>query len=193
MDHPMFLFGLKQHNMQNEVEFFDADFCNTLIIKSELFKNYTLKKSCSVINQILVKNGFMGKLLEVGKLKDIAHFNLGKVIINKDFIIQLRFQNFMEANSAYYALKKESVQTMPDQPVLSGEEAAPQGQMDNLQVIFQNPEIQYYDGKFSTQFENCIRDKFEGLEKVNEVPSNYVSSSLKDYGLSSIKGNLIQF
>ena len=45
---------------------------------------------------------------------------------------------------------------------------------EKLQVTFQNPEPHYYDGKFATQFENCIKDKFEGLDTINEVPSDYV-------------------
>jgi hypothetical protein len=45
---------------------------------------------------------------------------------------------------------------------------------ERLQVTFQNPEPNYYDGKFATQFENCIKDKFEGLDTINEVPSDYV-------------------
>ena len=44
-----------------------------------------------------------------------------------------------------------------------------------LQVTFQNPEPNYYDGKFATQFENCIKDKFIGLDHINEYPSDYVA------------------
>ena len=43
-----------------------------------------------------------------------------------------------------------------------------------IQVRFQSPEPTYYDGMFATQFENCIRSKFDGLDHINEVPSNYV-------------------
>lgn len=50
MDHPLFLFGLKMHDMPGAVEFFDADFCNTLVIKSDLFENATLKECCSMLN-----------------------------------------------------------------------------------------------------------------------------------------------
>jgi hypothetical protein len=56
-----------------------------------------------------------------------------------------------------------------------------------FQVTFQNPEPQYYDGRFSTFFESCLKDKFEGLEEINEIPSNYVSQSLKDYNIESKK------
>ena len=43
MDHCMFLFGLKLNEMPGTVEFYDADFCNTLVLKSDLFENATLK------------------------------------------------------------------------------------------------------------------------------------------------------
>ena len=51
---------------------------------------------------------------------------------------------------------------------------------ERLQVTFQNPEPNYYDGKFATQFENCIKDKFEGLDTINEVPSDYVIRALRE-------------
>ena len=43
MDHCMFLFGLKLNEMPVTVEFYDADLCNTLVLKSDLFENATLK------------------------------------------------------------------------------------------------------------------------------------------------------
>ena len=49
-----------------------------------------------------------------------------------------------------------------------------------LQVTFQNPEPNYYDGKFATQFENCIKDKFIGLDHINEYPSDYVKQRLME-------------
>ena len=42
MDESLFLFGLKLHQMQGSVEFFDADFCNTLELKSDLFEDLSL-------------------------------------------------------------------------------------------------------------------------------------------------------
>jgi hypothetical protein len=39
MDEPMFLFGLKLFDMPGAVEFYDADFCNTLVIKSIFFED----------------------------------------------------------------------------------------------------------------------------------------------------------
>ena len=41
----------------------------------------------------------------------------------------------------------------------------------------------YYDGKFSTKFESCIKDKFEGLEKTNEIRSDYIKKRLIDNGI----------
>jgi len=58
MDHPLFLFGLKLHDMPGAVEFLDADFCNTLVIKSDLFEEVTLQKCCQMINQVMLKQGF---------------------------------------------------------------------------------------------------------------------------------------
>ena len=59
-----------------------------------------------------------------------------------------------------------------------------------LQITFQNPEPNYYDGKFATQFESCIKDKFEGLDQINEVPSDYVMQSLKEYDIPSWRTTL---
>lgn len=82
MDHPLFLFGLKLHDMPGAVEFFDADFCNTLVIKSDLFDKVTLKECCSMLNQILLRNSSTGDLLEVGKLKDISEeFDLNNILV----------------------------------------------------------------------------------------------------------------
>ena len=45
------------------MEFFDADFCNTLIIRSEGLEEMNLNQACSVINECLIKGGFEGELL----------------------------------------------------------------------------------------------------------------------------------
>jgi hypothetical protein len=50
MDEPMFLFGLKLFDMPGAVEFYDADFCNTLVIKSMFFEDMSLKQCCEMIN-----------------------------------------------------------------------------------------------------------------------------------------------
>jgi len=41
-------------------------------------------------------------------------------------------------------------------------------------VQFTNPEPYYYDKRFATQVESCLKDKFIGLDHINEVPSNYI-------------------
>ena len=82
MDHPLFLFGLKMHDMPGAVEFYDADFCNALVIKSDLFEQVALKECCSMLNQILVRSSYMSNLLEVGQLKDISEdFDLKNIIV----------------------------------------------------------------------------------------------------------------
>lgn len=58
MNDPMFLFGLKLYDMPDEVEFFDADLCNSLMVQSESFVGKTLGKCCKSINHILVREGF---------------------------------------------------------------------------------------------------------------------------------------
>ena len=50
LNDPMFLFGLKLHDMPDEVEFFDADLCNSLMVKSEFFSGKTLGDCCQAIN-----------------------------------------------------------------------------------------------------------------------------------------------
>lgn len=225
MDHPLFLFGLKLHDMPGAVEFFDADFCNCLVIKSDSFEEATLKQCCEMLNQMLLRNGFMGDLLEVGKLKDISEdFDLERIIVRADYKIQLRFDNFQQAYAAYNALEKARPRLMMGNndkerqrsPKLSRatfDEGGDQTELEaryqtklqgmgqdlggadededslqlpeKLQVTFQNPEPNYYDGMFATQFENCIQDKFEGLDEINEVPSDYVKQALKERNIIS--------
>jgi hypothetical protein len=48
-----------------------------------------------------------------------------------------------------------------------------------------NPSPNYYDGKMATQFETCIKDKFEGLTRINEVTASYIKNELQE--LESIK------
>ena len=44
--------------------------------------------------------------------------------------------------------------------------------------FIQDPAPRYFDGKFSTTFESCIKDKFKGLETINEVRSDYIKRGL---------------
>ena len=50
---------------------------------------------------------------------------------------------------------------------------------EKLQLTFQNPEPNYYDGRFATQFQNFITDKYEGVDKINEVPSDYTAKKFR--------------
>lgn len=192
MDHPLFLFGLKLHEMKGSLEFFDADFCNTLIIKSELFDEQSLKSVCQLLNGILVRKGFMGKILEVGKLKDVASdFDLNNIVLREGFKIQLRFQNFEEAYEAFHILEKAVIEK-EELSVLKEEHLKKIDyetifEKEVLKITFLNPEPNYYDGYFATQFESCIRDKFEGLDQIIEVPSDYVAKSLQERDLRSMR------
>lgn len=72
----MFLFGIKLHREPGSVEFYDADFSNTLDVKSQAFNELTLGECCKMINEALKVGGFTGKLLSVGMLKDIESYDL---------------------------------------------------------------------------------------------------------------------
>lgn len=76
MDTALFLFGMKLHRQIGSIEFYDADFSNTLIVKSAYFTDKTLADCKKVINEALRLSGFSGELLEVGSLKDIEDFDL---------------------------------------------------------------------------------------------------------------------
>jgi hypothetical protein len=76
MDTALFLFGMKLHNQQGSIEFYDADFCNTLTISSPYFVDKSLADCQKVINESLRLSGFSGSLLQVGTLKDIDDFDL---------------------------------------------------------------------------------------------------------------------
>jgi hypothetical protein len=53
--------------------------------------------------------------------------------------------------------------------------------MCRMEVQFVNPELNYYDGRFATQFEHMLREKFTGLDSINEVPSDYIKRGLFDF------------
>jgi hypothetical protein len=144
------------------MEFFDADFCNTILVQSEQVVDMTLRDVNIVINEILVKAGFEGELLKIGKLKDLEDFDLGKILVRRDYKISLRFNTFEDALEAYRCL---STVEDPSRKI-------------KFKCFFMNPQPNYYDGRMATQFETCIKDKFEGLHEINEVPSSYVKSEL---------------
>lgn len=95
MNTPLFLFGMKLFHQIGHMEFFDADFCNTVLVKSDQLVDKTLREANSIINEMLLKAGFEGNLLKLGKLKDLGdEFDLGKILIRKDYQISLRFNSF---------------------------------------------------------------------------------------------------
>ena len=47
-------------------------------------------------------------------------------------------------------------------------------QLKSFNVSFLDPEPNYFDGMFSTKFEKCLLNKFEGLDNIHEVRSDYV-------------------
>lgn len=56
-----------------------------------------------------------------------------------------------------------------------------------VKSYFMNPSPNYYDGMMATQFETCIKDKFEGLTRINEFPSNYIKKELDELELLEAK------
>ena len=69
--------------------------------------------------------------------------------------------------------------------MLSGAQVTnPRGESGRLYSNFFEPQPLYFDGKFSTKFEGCIKDKFKGLNKVNEVRSDYVKRGLIERNIS---------
>lgn len=162
MNTPLFLFGMKLYKQLGYMEFFDADFCTSLFIKCPLFDDKPLGEVCEIINEGLLKTGFEDQLLEIGVLKDIQDFDLSKIIVKKDFQVTVRFNSFDQALKAYQSLSTFSFEKAP------------------FSLMFLNPSPNYYDGKLSTQFESCIKDKFEGLRFINEIDSTYIKRQLNE-------------
>jgi hypothetical protein len=105
MNSPLFLFGMKLFRQTGHMEFFDSEFCTTVLISSDIFSNITLRESCSIINEMLLKTGFEGDLLKIGKLKDLGdEFDLGKILVRPEYFISMRFNSFQEALSAFQCL-----------------------------------------------------------------------------------------
>ena len=77
---------MKLFRQTGHLEFFDADFCNTIIIKQDDFVDLTLREVCGIINEMLQKTGFDGDLLKIGKLKDLGdEFDLGKILVRSGY------------------------------------------------------------------------------------------------------------
>ena len=96
MSTPLFLFGMKLFRQQGFIEFFDADFCNTITVQSNSFTEKTLGECCNSINSLLVKAGFKGKLLHVGNLKGLGDgFDLKKILVREDFKVRIFLSTFL--------------------------------------------------------------------------------------------------
>lgn len=109
MNTSLFLFGMKLHKQQYNIEFFDADFCNTLLISCDGFTDQPLGDCCELINQALLKTGYDSDLLHVGKLKDIEDFELDKILVRDKYKITIRFNDFTEALKAFKHLDGATV------------------------------------------------------------------------------------
>ena len=133
-----------------------------------------------------MERGFQSQLLEVGTLKDSEEFDLKNIEIKPEFNLCLRFHTFKDALQAYEALESkvdfklsaarshdEGNHEFVDQSELVDSAASP------FMVKFVYPEPIFYDGWFATHFENCVKDKFVGLNSIVEVPSDYVSQGLR--------------
>ena len=75
-------------------EFFDADFATALTIKCDYFDQKSLSEVNKLINDTLESSGYLGEMLNVGKLKDIDDFNLGDVLVRSDIAVTVRFNSF---------------------------------------------------------------------------------------------------
>ena len=84
--------------------------------------------------------------------------------------LSLRFNSFKEALEAQSALSNYR-------------HTASSTEKGFIKSTFFEPAPLYFDGKFSTKFESCIKDKFTGLDRVNEVRSDYIKKGLVDRGL----------
>ena len=82
--------------------------------------------------------------------------------------ISCRFNNFEEAKAAYSALNNKLL-------------VDKKGDQFGLSVQFLNPEPTYFDRMMTTNFENCLKDKFEGLTALNEVRSDYIKDDLREH------------
>jgi len=175
MDTALFLFGLKMHRQENHVKFFDADFLNFIKVKSELFHNSTLGDCCKMVNEALYSSGFSGSLFEVGKLNEIEDFDLSEAMVgnHQRMHITLRFNSFAHALEAHLALSNYV-------------HSNAQGTGTRITSKFFEPAPLYFDGRFSTKFEGCIKGKFAGLDQTNEISSDYVKRRLRELGIHSI-------
>jgi hypothetical protein len=53
MDTPLFKLDMKLYKQQGNITFFDADFANVLMVRSQFFEEKTFRDACNVINHTL--------------------------------------------------------------------------------------------------------------------------------------------
>jgi len=125
-----------------------------------------------MVNEALSNAGFSGKLFEVGQLREIDDFKLSEAMVgsNRRMKLSLRFNSFSDALEAHLALSSYKHTTFG-------------GESSMITSQFFEPAPIYFDGKFSTKFEGCIKDKFTGLDHTNEVRSDYIKYGMMENGI----------
>jgi hypothetical protein len=105
MDTPLFLFGMKMQKQFGNIEFFDADFSNTILVSSMGFIDKTLRECCDMINASLKKSGFVSDELLVGQLKGVNDFDLSGIQVREEeYKISVRLNSFSEAKTVFHHL-----------------------------------------------------------------------------------------
>jgi hypothetical protein len=156
MDTALYLFGMKLYRQKDSIEFFDADFMNTIYVRSDEFKGKTLQACCNIVNEYLTAHGTVGTNFKVVRLTNLEDFDLGGVVVDEGCEIALRmnsFQQTLKIKQAFAQARKQEAK---------------------LHVKYKAMPPNYYDSKLSSVFESCIRKKFVGLNTVNEIRSDYI-------------------
>ena len=156
MDTALYLFGMKLYRQKDSIEFFDADFMNTIYVRSDEFKGKTLQACCNILNEYLTAHGTVGTNFKVVRLTNLEDFDLGGVVVDEGCEIALRmnsFQQTLKIKQAFAQARKQEAK---------------------LHVKYKAMPPNYYDSKLSSVFESCIRKKFVGLNTVNEIRSDYI-------------------
>lgn len=94
MDTALYLFGMKLYRQKDCIEFFDADFMNTIYIKSEDFNGKTLQACCNFINEYLFARGAQETQFKVARLSNLEDFDIGGVVVDEGCEIALRMNSF---------------------------------------------------------------------------------------------------
>ena len=83
MDTALYLFGMKLYRQKDSIEFFDADFMNTIYVRSDEFKGKTLQACCNILNEYLTAHGTVGTNFKVVRLTNLEDFDLGGVVVDE--------------------------------------------------------------------------------------------------------------